>query len=106
MVLLFGLTNLHHRQKEGDTSASVASLRAAKSPVENTKPDGEGEEGLRNHQFYIAMNNVDPGQFIRSRRILLHITSPFIIIQPFEIPTITQEPNRGSRCRSHSTRDP
>jgi hypothetical protein len=68
---------------------------------------GEGEEGLRNHQFYIAVNGVDLGQFIRSRiNILLRITPPFIIIQPFEIPTITQEPNCGSRCRSHSTRDP
>ena len=61
MVFLFGLANLHHCQKEGDTSASVSSLKAAKSPVDATKPDGEGAEGLTDHQIHIAVDGIDRG---------------------------------------------
>lgn len=46
MMFLFGLANLHHCQTQGDTSASVSSLEAAKSPVEVTKPDGKGKRRL------------------------------------------------------------
>jgi hypothetical protein len=38
---LFGLANLHHRQKEGDTSASVTCLEAAKSPSRSPSQTGK-----------------------------------------------------------------